>query len=108
MVKTSGKDALKITSEAALAFIREMQKRFPKPPQTEAEKARLRAYLAKFPDPYLKAVGTRVQSDLMLRPPRTIEPKDFEKTDAAAVKPRASRRSRGASRAPKLGDRGRR
>jgi hypothetical protein len=68
-----------VTSEAALDFIRKMQKAFPKAPRTNKEKERLRKYLAQFRDGLLKAVGRRVQSDLMLRPPQTIRRGDFEK-----------------------------
>lgn len=68
-----------VTSESALAFIRKMQRAFPKAPRTRAEKVRLQKYLARFTDRQLKAVGRRVQGDLMLRPPRTIRPEDFEK-----------------------------
>jgi hypothetical protein len=54
-----------------------------------------------------------VQGDVMLRPPEHIQPenlqpKNVEPPDAKAVKPPASRRSPGAGRAPKRGDRGRR
>ncbi len=77
--KAAGKAALEIKSEAAFDFIRKMQKAFPRVPRTKAEKARLQKYLAKFTDAELKAVGSRVQSDLMLRPPRTILPKNFKK-----------------------------
>ena len=80
MAKKSAKAEPEITSEAALAFIREMQKRFPKAPRTKAEKERLQKYLASFSDRDLRAVGSRVQSDLMLRPPRTIHPENFKKT----------------------------
>jgi hypothetical protein len=69
-----------VTSEYALAFIRKMQKRFPDPLKTEEQKAELQKYLTRFTDRQLKAVGSRIQSDLMLRPPRTIRPADFEKT----------------------------
>jgi hypothetical protein len=56
-----------------------MQQRFPKIPRTRAQKAELQEYLAQFTDGELKAVGRRVQSDLMLRPSRTIRPEDFDK-----------------------------
>jgi hypothetical protein len=39
----------------------------------------VQAYLAGFTDRYLRAVGTRVQGDLMLRPPVTIAPKSVRK-----------------------------
>ena len=71
----SNKENPEITSEAALAFIREMQKRFPKAPRTKAEKARLQEYLASFDDAYLKAVGSRVQGDLMFRTSRRLFPR---------------------------------
>jgi hypothetical protein len=85
MIKRSAKATkadtppLEITSEQALAFIRKMQKAFPKAPRTKAEKERLQKYLAKFTDRELRAVGTRVQGDLMLRPPVTIAPKRVRK-----------------------------
>jgi hypothetical protein len=68
-----------ITSEEALRFIRRLQKRFRGPVRTKEEKAALQKYLAKFTDRQLKAVGRRIQGDLMLRPPRTIRRKDFKK-----------------------------
>jgi hypothetical protein len=66
-----------ITSEEALKFIRRLQKKFPVPPRTRKQKRELQEYLEKFTDTQLKAVGSRVQSDLMLRPPRTIESTDY-------------------------------
>jgi hypothetical protein len=101
MAKKSDK-APEVTSEEALAFIRKMQKAFPKTPRTKAEKARLQKYLAKFTDERLKAVGRRVQADVLLRPARTITREDFRTS-----KYPGARRSRGAARAPKRGGRGR-
>jgi hypothetical protein len=77
--KEADKPPLEITSEEALAFIRELQKKFRRAPRTKAEKARVQEYLAKFTDRELRAVGSRVQSDLMLRPPETIPPKTVRK-----------------------------
>jgi hypothetical protein len=71
--------AHQVTSEGALQFIRNMQKAFPKAPRTKKDKDRLRKYLAKFRDGVLKAVGRRLQADLMQRPPVTIRGKDFKK-----------------------------
>ena len=68
-----------ITSEEALDFIRQMQSTFRRTPRTRKQKAKLQEYLAKFTDQTLKAVGSRVQSDLLLRPARTIRAGDFEK-----------------------------
>ena len=68
-----------VTSEGALQFIHRLQKAFPKAPRTRKDKERLRKYLAQFSDRMLKAVGSRVQADLMQRPPKTIRPKDFKK-----------------------------
>lgn len=104
---------MEVTSQEALKFIQEMQKRFPKPLVTDEDKKRLQEYLGGFDDDYIKAVGRRVQGDVMLRPPEHIQPenlqpKNVEPPDAKAVKPPASRRSPGAGRAPKRGDRGRR
>ena len=65
------------TSEEALAFVRNMQKAFPKTPRTKKELAALRKYLARFTDAELRAVGRRVLSDLMQRPPRTIHEGDL-------------------------------
>ena len=65
-----------ITSEEALKFIHNMQERFPTAPRTKAQRAELQAYLAQFTDAQLKAVGRRVQGDLMLRPARTIKAED--------------------------------
>jgi len=95
------------TSEEALDFVRKMQKRFPKTPRTKKELAAVQKYLAKFTDAELKAVGRRVLSDLMQRPPRTIDPDDYPPAPikketkpkaypagkrAAASRPRSARR----------------
>ena len=87
---TARQETSQVTSEEALAFIRNMQKRFPKTPRTRTEKAALQEYLGQFTDTLLKAVGSRVQSDLMLRPPRTIEPEGVtsQKTAYASRKKR--------------------
>jgi hypothetical protein len=79
MAKKREQPPLHITSEEALTFIRKMQKAFPTAPRTRAEKERLQKYLAKFTDRELRAVGSRVQSDLMLRPPVTVPPKNVRK-----------------------------
>jgi len=68
-----------VTSEEALHFIRRLQKAFPKAPRTKKDRERLRKYLAQFEDRLLKAVGRRVEADIMQRPPQTIRPKDFKK-----------------------------
>src|SRR5688500_6336910 len=65
------------TSEEALEFVRNIQKAFPKTPRTKTELAALRKYLARFTDAELRAVGRRVLSDLMQRPPRTIHEGDL-------------------------------
>jgi hypothetical protein len=77
-----------MTSEDALKFIRAMQKEFPKTPRTNKEKDRLQEYLARFTDQQLKAVGRRVQGDLMLRPPRTIQPDDYREPQRRVPNPR--------------------
>lgn len=77
--KAARRATQQVTSEAALKFIRRMQKKFRKTPRTREERAQLQKYLANFTDGLLKAVGRRVQSDLMLRPPQTIRQKDFKK-----------------------------
>ncbi len=71
-------EAPQTTSEDALEFIRKMQRRFLKPPKTRAQMVVLQEYLAQFTDAQLKAVGRRVQSDLMLRPARTVRSDDFK------------------------------
>jgi hypothetical protein len=75
------------TSEEALDFVRRMQKAFPKTPRTKKELAALRKYLAKFTDAELRAVGSRVLSDLMLRPPRTITEGDYPPAPIAPPEP---------------------
>ena len=65
------------TSEEALDFVRKMQKAFAKKPRAKKEQGSLRKYLAKFTDAELRAVGWRVLSDLMQRPPRTIREGDL-------------------------------
>jgi hypothetical protein len=65
------------TSEEAFDFVRKMQEAFPKTPRSKKERAALQKYLAKFTDAELRAVGSRVLSDLMQRPPRTIKEGDL-------------------------------
>lgn len=65
------------TSEEALDFVRKMQRAFPKTPRSKKELAALQKYLAKFTDAELRAVGSRILSDLMQRPPRTIKEGDL-------------------------------
>jgi hypothetical protein len=62
-----------MTSEEAFEFVRKLQKAFPKTPRSKKELAALQKYLAKYKDAELRAVGSRVLSDLMQRPPRTIK-----------------------------------
>ena len=88
--RPSRRGAGPMTSEDALAFIRNMQKAFPKRPRTKADKERLRDYLAQFEEETLKAVGQRVQGDLMHRPSETVRPEDFPKRP----KPRPSSRKK--------------
>jgi hypothetical protein len=65
------------TSEEALAFVRKVQEAFPETPRSKEERAALQKYLAQFTDAELRAVGSRVLSDLMQRPPRTIKAGDL-------------------------------
>ena len=80
-----------VTSEDALRFIQRMQKAFPKAARTKRDRERLREYLAQFRDSVLKAVGRRVQADLMQRPPITVRPKDFERPRTSKRVPRDKR-----------------
>ena len=75
------------TSEEALDFVRKMQEAFPKTPSTKAELAALRKYLARFTDAELRAVGHRVLSDLVQRPPRTIHEGDLPPAPIAPPEP---------------------
>jgi len=87
------------TSEEALDFVRKMQKRFPKTPRTKKELDAVQKYLAKFTDAELKSVGRRVLSDLMQRPPRTIDPDDYPPAPIKKeTKPKASAGTRAAAR----------
>jgi hypothetical protein len=78
-----------MTSEEALKFIREIQGRFKRPPRTKAQKLELQKYLALFTDAQLKAVGRRVQGDLMARPAPAVEPEELE---VGAARPSGSRK----------------
>ncbi len=80
------------TSEQALAFVRRMQKAFPKTPRTEKELAALRKYLARFTPAELRAVGRRVLSDLMQRPPRTIHEGDLPPTPMVPPEPHRAKK----------------
>ncbi|MEX2222798.1 MAG: hypothetical protein WEG40_13455 [Candidatus Rokuibacteriota bacterium] len=75
------------TSEEAFDFVRKMQEAFPKTPRSKKELAALQKYLAKFKDAELRAVGSRVLSDLMQRPPRTIHEGDLPPTPVAGPEP---------------------
>jgi hypothetical protein len=105
------------TSEEALAFVRNMQKAFPKTPRTKKELAALRKYLARFTDAELRAVGRRVLSDLMQRPPRTIHEGDLPPAPIAPPGPHGATPPRsgpnvgtktGKGRKPKAGPAGKR
>ena len=71
------------TSEEALDFVRNIQKAFPETPRTKEERAALQKYLARFTEAELRAVGRRLLSDLMQRPPRTIKEGDLPSARAA-------------------------
>jgi hypothetical protein len=75
------------TSEEALDFVRRMQEAFPKTPRSKKELAALQKYLAQFTDAELRAVGSRVLSDLMQRPPRTIKAGDLPPEPPARPEP---------------------
>ena len=97
------------TSEEALAFVRSLQKAFPKTPRTKKELAALRKYLARFSDAELKAVGRRVLSDLMQRPPRTINEGDLPPTSPSSPRDKVvPDRKRGAAKPPRARRRARR
>ena len=86
-----------MTSEDALDFVQKMQKAFPKTPRSKKELAALQKYLAKFTDAELRAVGNRVLSDLMQRPPRTIEAGDYPPAPSAGPETRGTPRATGPS-----------
>jgi hypothetical protein len=92
--KSLGRSEQVVTSEAALQFIRRMQKAFPKAPRTRSEKERLREYIGKFSDRLLKAVGRRVQSDIMMRAPETIRRQDFPKSRPSRTAARKNKKKR--------------
>ena len=82
------------TSEEALAFVRKVQKAFPKTPRSKEDRVAVQNYLAQFNDEELRAVGSRILSDLMQRPPRTIKEGDLPPV------PRPRPESRGAIPTP--------
>ena len=90
------------TSEQAFAFLLKMQRAFPKTPRTKKELVALRKYLARFTAAELRAVGRRVLSDLMHRPPRTIHAGDLPPTPTVGPEPhrakKISKKPRGARR----------
>jgi hypothetical protein len=101
MPKKTGKRIEPASSEVALDFIRKMQKAFPKTPRTRKEKGRLQKYLEGFSDDELKAVGSRLLSDVMLRPPRTINAGDYplrREAGTASVRDAAPPRKRAPSK----------
>ena len=76
-----------MTSEEAFEFVRKLQKAFPKTPRSKKELAALQKYLAKYKDAELRAVGSRVLSDLMRRPSRTIKADNFPPAPIAGPEP---------------------
>jgi hypothetical protein len=93
------------TSDEALDFVRKMQKAFPKKPRAGKERAALRKFLAKFTDAERRAVGRRLLSDLMQRPPRTITEGDYPPAPVAGptkqgTKPKAGRAGKRPSAKP--------
>ena len=78
------------TSEEAFDFVRKMQKAFPKQPRTKKDEAALRKFLAQFTDAELRAVGRRLLSDLMQRPPRTIREGDLPPAPVAGPESRGA------------------
>ena len=78
------------TSEEALAFVRRVQKAFPKTPRSKEERAALQKYLAQFTDAELRAVGSRILSDLMQRPPRTLKEGELPPAPIARSEPRGA------------------
>jgi hypothetical protein len=89
-----------MTSEEAFEFVGKLQKAFPKTPRSKKELAALQKYLAKYKDAELRAVGSRVLSDLMQRPPRTIKADDFPPAPIAGPEPNVGPKPK-ARRAPK-------
>lgn len=78
------------TSEEALDFVRKLQSAFPNRPRTKQERAALQKYLAQFAEAELRAIGRRVLSDLMQRPPRTIKEGDLPPVPVAPSDPHAA------------------
>jgi len=78
------------TSEEALEFVRRMQEAFPKTPSSAKELAALQQYLAQFTQAELRAIGRRILSDFMQRPPRTIKAGDLPPEPAARPEPHSA------------------
>jgi len=78
------------TSEEAFAFVRNMQEAFPKTPRSKKERAALQKYLAQFTAAELRAFGSRILSDLMQRPPRTLKEGDLRPATIARPDPRGA------------------
>ncbi len=87
MAKSVTDPVSSMTSEEAFEFVRKLQKAFPKTPRSKKELAALQKYLAKYKDAELRAVGSRVLSDLMQRPSRTIKADDFPPAPIAGPEP---------------------
>ncbi len=78
------------TSEEAFAFVRNMQEAFPKTPRSKKELTALQTYLAKFTAAELRAFGSRILSDLMQRPPRTLKEGNLPPAPIAKPEPRGT------------------
>jgi hypothetical protein len=71
MAKRTDKSEIDVaTSEEALNFIQEMQKRFKKRPTSAQERQVLREYLGKFEKEKLRSVARRVMIDIVQGPGR--------------------------------------
>lgn len=80
----------RMTSEEALGWVRRMQAAFPETPRSTEELAALQKYLAQFTEADLREVGRRILSDLMQRPPHTINAGDLPLEPPARSGPRGA------------------
>jgi len=89
MAKRTGKSEIEVaTSEEALNFIQEMQKRFKKRPRSAQERQVFREYLGKFEKEKLRSVARRVMIDIVQGPGRGNITGDPYPTPSAPTPPR--------------------
>jgi hypothetical protein len=81
-----------VSSEEALAFVRNLQERFLKPDRTPADDRRVHEYIKEFDPELLRSVAARVMIDVLKRPDQAGLERDLNPKPAAAAPPARKRK----------------